>query len=124
MRIAEVLLKIKNMKPSQYDDDMLVSWLSELDGHVWEELLAKYGAPAPVLPYNGQMLNRMLLIPFPYDGIYLVYLAAQIDYHNAEFERYNNGMMLFNAQLQAFYDSYTRNHKTEKALYIEGVKAL
>lgn len=124
MWIHEALMKIKNMKPSQYDDEMLISWLSALDGHVWEDLLAKYGAPAPFLPYNGQMLNRMLLIPFPHDEIYLTYLAAQIDYHNAEYERYNNGMMLYNAQLQAFYDQYTRTHKVEKPLRIEGVRAL
>lgn len=123
MKIYKAIEQIKNTKPSQYTDEQLVGWLSELDGQVWADLLKRYGAPAPVLPYRQEMLGRELLIPFPYDGIYLVYLAAKIDYHNAEFERYNNGMMLYNAQLQAFYNAYTREHVAEP-VYMKGVKAL
>lgn len=123
MKIYKAIEQIKNTKPSQYTDEQLVGWLSELDGQVWADLLKRYGAPAPVLPYRQEMLGREMLIPFPYDGIYLVYLAAQIDYHNAEFERYNNGMMLYNAQLQAFYNAYTREHVAEP-VYMKGVKAL
>lgn len=124
MEIREVMEKIKNIKPSQYGDDMLLRWLSALDGQVWEELLKKYGAPAPLLPYEDSMLECELLIPFPYDAIYLAYLGAQIDYHNAEYERYNNGMMLYNAQLQEYYNSYTRTNSVAKPVYIQGVKAL
>lgn len=123
MKIYKVIEQIKNTKPSQYTDEQLVDWLSALDGQVWADLMKRYGAPAPVLPYRPEVLGRELLIPFPYDGIYMVYLAAQIDYHNAEFERYNNGMMLYNAQLQAFYNAYTREHVAEP-VYMKGVKAL
>ena len=123
MKIQEAIQDIKNMKPSQYSDEMLVKWLSALDGQVYEELMAKYGAPAPFLPYTEQMLGRELLVPFPHDELYQTYLGAKIDYHNAEYERYNNGMMLFNAQLQAFYNAYTRTHM-RKAVTIKGVKAL
>lgn len=124
MKIREVIEKIRNIKPSQYSDEMMLAWLSVLDGQVWEDLLAKYGAPAPFLPYREGMLERELLIPFPRDDIYLTYLGAQIDYNNAEYERYNNGMMLFNAQLQEYYNAYTRRNKVKKPVYIKGVKAL
>ena len=52
MKIREALSKIKNLKPSQYADEVLIGWLSELDGSVWEEVLKAYGAPAPALPYQ------------------------------------------------------------------------
>lgn len=123
MQIIKAIGTIKNMKPSQYTDEMLVRWLSTLDGQIYEDLMAKYGAPAPFLPYTDQMMGRELLVPFPHDELYLTYLGAQIDYNNAEYERYNNGMMLFNAQLQAFYNAYTRTHM-QKRTVIKGVKAL
>ena len=123
MKIHKAIETIRNMKPSQYDDEMLIRWLSTLDGQIYEDLMAKYGAPAPFLPYTEAMMGRELLVPFPHDELYLTYLGAQIDYHNAEYERYNNGMMLFNAQLQAFYNAYTRTHMRTGAV-IKGVKAL
>ena len=123
MKIREAIETIKTTKPSQYNDQQLIAWLSELDGQVWEDLLAKYGAPAPFLPYRRMQMEMEMLIPFPHDQIYVTYLGAKIDYHNAEFERYNNEMMLYNAQLQAFYDAYTRTH-VAKPVIIQGVKAL
>lgn len=123
MKIHKAIETIRNMKPSQYTDEMLVSWLSTIDGQIYEDLMAKYGAPAPFLPYMEKMMGRELLVPFPHDDLYLTYLGAQIDYHNAEYERYNNSMMLFNAQLQAFYNAYTRTHVRTGAV-IKGVKAL
>lgn len=124
MKLYKALEQIKNMKPSQYTDEQLVSWLSELDGQVWQELLKKYGVPEPPLPYRDRALSLEMAVPFPYDGLYLTYLGAKIDYMNSEFERYNNEMMLFNAQLQTFYDAFTRNHMPEKVTHVTGVKAL
>ena len=123
MKIYEVLQDVTNHKPSQYGDVKMLEWLSALDGQVWEDLLSRYGVPAPALPYREQMMNVQLAVPFPHDQLYMTYLSAQIDYMNAEYERYNNGMMMFNAQLQAFYDAYTRTHRRAGA-QIKGVKAL
>jgi len=123
MKIREAIENIKTTRPSQYTDQQMMAWLSELDGQVWEELMAKYGAPAPFLPYRRTQLEMEMLIPFPHDQIYINYLMAKIDFSNAEFERYNNEMMLYNAQLQAFYDAWTRTHRT-KPVRIQGVKAL
>lgn len=124
MKIREALSKIKNLKPSQYADEVLIGWLSELDGSVWEEVLKAYGAPAPALPYQKTMLERELLIPFPHDRMYMTWMGAQIDLANAEYERYNNQMMLFNAQHQEYANHVTRNNVVKNPVVIQGVKAL
>lgn len=124
MKVMRAIEIIKNTYPNQYSDEMLLEWLSALDGQVWQDLLAKYGAPAPFLPYRRDTLGIQMAIPFPHDQIYVTYLGAQIDYHNAEFERYNNKMMLFNAQLQEFYDAFTRSHTVKESTVIQGVKML
>lgn len=124
MKIYKALEQIKNLKPSQYSDEQLVGWLSALDGQIYNDLLKAYGVPAPELPYDTKMMGRELLVPAPDDEVYLSYLMAKIDLHNAEYERYNNNMMLFNAQLQAYYSAYTRTHLRTNAPVVKGVKAI
>lgn len=124
MKLKDLLENIKNQKPSQYSDETLIGWVSELDGSVWEGILKPYGAPAPALPYTKGMLQRELLIPFPHDRMYVTWLGAKIDLANAEYERYNNQMMLFNAQHQEYANHVARNSMVKTTVYVKGVKAL
>jgi hypothetical protein len=54
--------------------------------------------------------NTELLMPEPFAEAYILYMAAQIDLHNAEYEEYNNTIELFNDMYQAFKNWYNRNH--------------
>lgn len=141
MTVREALTAIKGLKPSQYDDNTLVRWLSELDRRVYDDILCRYEGVRErtgfhrasredeltesksgkarnedetrhgPLPLDADRdIETKLLIPFPHDALYIKWLGAQIDYHNAEFERYNNGMVMFNAGYQAFGDWYNRTH--------------
>lgn len=123
MTVPEVLMEIGRVKPHQYTPDTLTRWLSELDGRVWEDLLSNYlpEEQKPAFPYSGGDALTQLLIPFPHDDIYIKWLTAQIDFHNGDFERYNNAMMMWQEQYQGYLDSYTRSHKG-KAVYISGVR--
>jgi hypothetical protein len=62
--------------------------------------------------------GQALLIPPPYDDVYIKWLGAQIDYHNAEFDRYNNGMVMFNAGYQSFVDFFNRTHMPRQNNYV------
>lgn len=121
MTVREALTAIKGIKPSQYDDETLVRWLGELDGRIYQDILCRYGESArPALPYHVDTdMGKALLAPFPHDDLYLKWLGAQIDYHNAEFERYNNGMVMFNAGWQAFADAWNREHMPRQDAYIK-----
>lgn len=111
MRVRDALDRIKAGKPSECGDDVLLKWLSELDGMVWEDIV-RGQCPPPCLPYTaGADMDRQMLIPFPHDEVYITYLGAKIDYSNEEYERYNNAMMMYNAQLQAFADAWMRSHR-------------
>ena len=114
MKIRQAMETIKSLKPSQCSDEILLEWISRLDGMVWEDILRGYCEP-PCLPYRMDAdMDRELLIPFPHDEIYVTWLGAKIDYINDELDRYNNAMMLYNAQLQAFADAFmrSRRHRT------------
>lgn len=113
MTILEALEQVRELKPNQYSDEVLVGWLSELDGRLWQNVFCHYedgheaGCP---MPYTAEDMERVLLVPHPYTELYVTYLCAKVDYLNAEYERYNNGIILFNAQEQAFMDAYNRGH--------------
>ena len=113
MRIRQAISELRSLKPNQYSDETLMRWLSDLDGQIYEDILkdTEQAPPPPVLPYMLERdMERTLLVPFPHDGLYPHYLAAQIDYYNGEYDRYNNGMVMFNVSYQAFADAWTRNH--------------
>lgn len=111
MELAQALLQIKDIKPSQFGDTMLVAWISELDGQLHDALMTgRKDAPTLEAPYTVEEGDQVLLVPFPYDQIYIYWLAAKIDHANQEFDRYNNNMALFNSYHDAFCASYARAH--------------
>ena len=64
-----------------------VRWLSELDGRLAFEL---YRAEAWT-PYDPtDDTGAELLVPFPWDGLYVHHLAAQTYFANGEYDRYEN----------------------------------
>lgn len=78
--------------------------------------MCKERALPPYDPDEG--MHTALLIPEPYDGLYVHYLLAMIDFHNAEYTRYNNGMQLFNEVYAAFAAAVTRAVKPKQGHYI------
>lgn len=122
MTIADALASIRHLKPNHYDDAMLVRWLSELDGKVWEDVLSKTGATKPALPYEPAKATTALLIAFPHEDVYLKYLGMMIDYHNSEFDSFNNGLRMFHTQYQTFVDACMRKGG-QAQLRIRGIRA-
>ena len=55
--------------------------------------------------------DTVLIVPAPYDALYLYWLEAQIDYYNGEMDRYNNAAGRFTLAQQEFIDHYHRTHR-------------
>ena len=39
MTIMQAITQTQSVKPNQYDDEMMVNWLSELDGMIYHEYI-------------------------------------------------------------------------------------
>ena len=105
MKIQKLFSLTRKMRPTPLDDDMLLMWLNEIEGLIQVEVLLR--AAADVSPYEvnqetGELPQADLLVPYPYDKLYLQYLVAQIDYFNGEYDRYQNTMQMFNT----YYTEY------------------
>lgn len=64
----------------------------------------------PFKGYTDSSLMAEMLVPAPYDDIYIKWLEAQIDYANGEYAKYNNSISMYNAAYDAYAKWYNRTH--------------
>lgn len=114
MTCSEAIAFVDKVKPNHYDRESKFKWLSDLDGLIWNEILATHEEnPVPdgieeYLPERDG--DTVLLVGAPYTDIYRWYLESQIDIGNQEVQKYNNSKAMYNVQYTAFADYYNRHH--------------
>ena len=113
MKIIEAINRIDSLKHNTYSQSDKVVWLSEVDWDVARNIIETHeGAESTFTGYDDSTdLQTELLIPAPYNKAYLLWLEAQIDYYNGEYDRYNNAMEMFSAAFEGFANYYNRTHK-------------
>ena len=117
MTIIEAINKIDALKPNNYSQDDKIKWLSNLDGIIKSEIIDTHEGGENVVfkGYNEDTpIDTALLVPHPYDDVYIKWLEAQIDYTNAEYGRYNNSVTAYNTAYSAFSRYYNRHHLPKK----------
>ena len=113
MTIAEVIAKVDALKHNSFDNAMKARWLSDLDTRVKLQIIDAHEKREPIYFYGYDEdtdPDTELLVPSPYDEMYLRWLEAQIDYHNSDDDRYNNAIILFNNAYEGYKKHYTRTH--------------
>ena len=113
MTIAEVISKVDSLKPNTYTPEDKVEWLSNLDARVKSQIIDTHECIQHLCFYGYDSISDMeteLLVPAPYDEMYLRWLEAMIDYHNSDDDRYNNAIILFNNAYEGYKRHYTRTH--------------
>lgn len=114
MTIMEAIYRADAQKPNVYPQEEKIRWLSALDGVVKKEIIDTHegGEDVAFKEYdNLSDLNTELLIPAPYDEVYIHWLEMHVDYANAEFGKYNNSMAMYNTAYSNFEKYYNRTHK-------------
>ena len=113
MTIMDAIYRIDAIKPNSYSQSEKIKWLSTLDGTVKSEIIDTHEGGEGVV-FGGYdentELSIVLLIPAPYDDIYLRWLEAQIDYANGEYGKFNNSIAMYNTAYVAFTNYYNRTH--------------
>lgn len=113
MTILEAISRVDAVKPNSYSQTEKIAWLSRIDATIKNEIIDTHEG-AENIAFNGYDLdtdtNTELLVPAPYDEVYIRYLEMQIDYANNEYGKYNNSMVMYNAAYAAYEKYYNRNH--------------
>lgn len=114
MTIIEAINRIDAINPNNYTQPEKVAWLSTLDGVIKKEIIDTHEG-AEAVAFSGYTeetpLDTELLVPAPYDEVYLFWLQSKIDYWNGELGKYNNSISMYNTAYSNFEKAYNREHK-------------
>ena len=90
MTVAQAMANAQAVTGQVFDAATLRRWLSELDGQLALDL---YHADAWT-PYSADDDSALLLVPYPWDGLYVHHLEAMTYFSNGEYDRYQNALTM------------------------------
>lgn len=113
MTIIEAINTIDALYPNTYPKEMKIAQLSKLDAVIKRDIIDKHEGSEDVT-FNGYdentPLDTVLLVPAPYDDVYVFWLQTWIDYWNGEIGRYNNSTSMYKSAYSNFERAYNREH--------------
>lgn len=113
MTIGEAIARVDTLRRNTYGEAEKIRWLSQLDQRVWRRIIDTHEASEAV-SFTGYDettdQGTVLLVPAPYDEMYLHYLIAQIEYFDQQENRYNNANSLFESVWYDYACWYNRTH--------------
>jgi len=117
MTISEAIVKADELRPNPISTEAKVGWLNELNAQIAESM--DVNMPDEL---TAESLEE-LLMPFPYEQVYVLYLTAMIDNAQEEFSLFNNDIVLYNTAIHEALAWWRRHHKKESINAIRGVWA-
>lgn len=113
MKVIEAISKANDLVRNTFDQAHKVEWLSRLDHMVMQQVIQTHegGESVTFTGYDeNTSLETVLLVPQPYDDMYLKWMEAQIHYYNGEYGRYNNAMLAFTSTFENYKNHYRETH--------------
>lgn len=118
MNIEQAIAKCDEINPNTVDEVTKIKWLSQLDGVVKSEIFDNYernDTDADISDFSGYdestVRSTALLVPFPYDDIYVNYLVAQVYLFMGENTKYNNYATIYESERETYERYYARTHR-------------
>ena len=113
MKIMEAIGRLDALKFNTYTQGDKIAWLSKLDNTIKTQIIDTHegGEGISFAGYTDDTpLETVLLVPAPFDEVYLRWMEAQIDYHNGEYDKFNASIIMYNTAYEAFANYYKREH--------------
>lgn len=112
MTIQQLLDRKSIIDKDPFPTELKIAWLSELDAQLYIEVIQTHENPDGIKfdPYDPGDLRKTLLVPFPYDKLYVPYLMAKVAEACGESEEYNNHTATFIAAQNEFKAYWNRTH--------------
>lgn len=104
MKIGDALSRADQARPNKIPPEEKISWLAYLDGLISLDVLQFDIATAQSFNYSVNSYDTDLLVPFPHDELYVLWLMHKIDYRNGEYNKAEDDK----ADYDALYGTYVR----------------
>lgn len=114
MTIRTLIDKVQAEKPNTFTNEQIVAFVNEVEGNVAEELRTKR------ITYSTteEDMTKKLLVPAPYDRLYVSYVKAMIDFANEEYGSYQLNQQQFALDFEDFSNWVVRTNRAEEGSYI------
>lgn len=96
MKYSEILKKVNALAPHEYSDEEMLCWAREVNSDVLKNI-EKNPKPSGVINRDSQVL-----IPSPYDTMYIYYILSKIAYFQKDYDSY----AVHNEQYERRRDEY------------------
>lgn len=110
MTIQKLIDKVQEEKPNTFQPEKVIEFINEIEAGVAEEV----NTDIPL--YTVDDMDTELLVPAPYDRLYVSYLKSQIDYANEEYASYQINAEQHVQDYADFANWVVRTGQTDKAL--------
>ena len=114
MTIQGALDMLDSMRPNMMERSVKISFLNNIEHLIHDEMVMRHehtAAQETAPEYDDDTDGGTeLLIPSPYDMLYVYWLMCQIDHVNMEYDKYNNDRTPFETAYDTAGDWYTRTH--------------
>lgn len=101
MTIERLMQMVQELTHTPISDTVLLNWISNCENTILTDIFL--AAPENCTEYT-EITGNALLVPHPFDKLYLPYMQAQIYHAAGEFMQYQNYMALYNE----YRDEYAR----------------
>ena len=113
MTIIAAIHRLDSLKHNTYTQSDKIRWISKLDLMVKKQIIDTHEG-AEATPFTGYTddtdINTELLVPAPYDEVYLRWMESQIHYYNGEYDKFNASIVMYNTAFDNYANYYNRNH--------------
>lgn len=113
--VGQVLAQVDGLLPNGYTREEKLRWLQQAEGIIIREVLQPVARQ--VLPVPAELEDSTVLAAkSPYDGLYELYVQAQIHYVDGDMARCSNALALWNRGVEAMQAAQLRESgKTQAA---------
>jgi len=104
MTVEQCLRRVDALKPNAFTPEEKTRWLCELEARIRQEVWL-------CEPLEGQPDRETeLTLALPHSQVYILWLVAQIDFANGEYNRYQNTYTMFNWAYSAYVRWFCQNY--------------
>ena len=115
MTIHDAIAEVDSLKPNMFGEKDKIRCPSRLEARIYQEIICTHQRnegeeEISFTGYGEDDGEKELLVGQPHDELYLHWLEAQIDYHNMEYDSFNNSNAVFDAVFSSFRNAYNQSH--------------
>jgi hypothetical protein len=113
--LSGVITEADGLRPGNpFTNDQKTAFINELEGRIQTEVFLSDTVEITTYGYTADSAKQLIL-PAPYDDLYLYHLLAMIDFSLGEYSKYQNSMAMFNEKYGGFVRYFASTYEPAQA---------